>query len=270
MQLFPFSALASFLILQIPYLASAILLDPLPIHADPIDIKFQPVMDFDKDSCYNIAAVDASGTIDVGLDPSVATIKGCRDLKRLAHSNAYSRHKCNRGWCAIIYAYYFEMDSVDLVFTNAGHRYDWEHVVVWVKDNTAKYVATSAHGDFPTYTTDQVRFFQDTHAKIVYHKDGVQTRSMRLAKQKDEKIENHLGTWFLSPLVGWNGFPSDSVRNALVSHDFGHAHMQFEDSSIGGMLAKSMPKEAANDEFDCAYDDGSQTFGSRRGEVFVG
>ncbi|KAF2683596.1 putative secreted protein [Lentithecium fluviatile CBS 122367] len=246
----------AFLATAMPFV-KANLLNPLPPKAAAIDLKFQPVMDFDTDSCYNVAAIDADGNTNAGLDPSKYSTDDCRAEGQLWHSNAYSRHMCNRGWCAIIYAYYFEMDSVDVVVDNAGHTHDWEHVVVWVKDDAVQYVATSAHGDFDIHDASDVRF-QDTHAKIVYHMDWKRTRNMRLAKSKDDDIENHTGEWFTAHLVGWTGFPSDDLREKLVNADFGSAHMQFRDSEAGGKIAESMPQAARDDEFDCAYDDGSQ------------
>jgi hypothetical protein len=241
-----------------PTLVSANILNPLPIRAATLDRSFQPVMDFDKDSCYNTAAVDANGKTNQGLDPADASTTQCRSETQLYHSNAYSRHMCNRGWCAIIYAYYFEMDSVDLIFTNKGHRHDWEHVVVWLKSNSVTHVATSAHGEFNIHEVSDVRF-QGLQPKIVYHMDWKRTRNMRLAEKSDDTIENALGKWFSSPLVDWSGYPSSNVRDQLINHDFGDARMQFSDGDIGGILAKSMPDEASSDGFDCAFDDGSQS-----------
>lgn len=256
MRSFSVVALASTLALLKPCLVDADTLSPLPSRAVPIDLKYQPVMDFDKDSCYNTAAVDVNGDVNNGLNPSTSGTKDCRNVLRLMRNNVYSRHMCNRGWCAIIYAYYFEMDSVDLVVGNAGHRHDWEHVVVWVKNNVVRSVATSAHGNFDIHPGTKVRF-QDTHPKIVYHMDWKRTRTMRLAEAKDDKIENEFGVWFLGALVDWSGFPSYYLRDQLLNHDFGSAHMQFSDAEIGGKLAKSMPQDARNEGFDCAYNDGS-------------
>ena len=54
----------------------------------------------------------------------------CRDSWDLDNTNAYSRVKCNNGWCAYMYALYFEKDQAALGPGSAGHRNDWEHVVV--------------------------------------------------------------------------------------------------------------------------------------------
>ncbi len=251
--------LATAVILLTPSLVSANLLKPLPPRAALIDLWFQPVLDFDKDACYHVAAVDANGNTNEGLDPSKSSITDCRAEAHLYHSNAYSRHMCNHGWCAVVYAYYFEMDSIDTGFGNKGHRHDWEHVVVWVKDKAVKYVATSAHGLFDTHSHHDVHF-QGNHPKIVVHKDWKLSRNMRLAKEKDDDIENHFGEWFQAHLVDWSGFPSYYARDQLVNKNYGSAHMQFKDDQIGGLIAKSIPSWARDEGFDSKYDDGSWSF----------
>jgi hypothetical protein len=43
--------------------------------------------------------------------------------------------------------YYFEKDvAVEHVPDSGGHRHDWEHIAVWVKDDQAKWVSASQHG----------------------------------------------------------------------------------------------------------------------------
>lgn len=56
-----------------------------------------------------------------------------------------------------------------------------------------------------------------THPKIVYHKDGGGTHCFRIAGEADNDIENVKGVWFSSPLVGWNGWPSVSLRQKMIS-----------------------------------------------------
>lgn len=239
-------------------LATADILDPLPRRAATIDLKYQPVMDFDKDCCYNTAAVNANGTTNAGLDPVSSHISDCHDRSRISHSNTYSRHMCNHGWCAMIYAYYFEMDPLNIAWEK-GHRHEWEHVVVWFADNAVAYVSTSEHGNFNVHRASNVRF-QGCRPKIVYHKDGLGTRVMRLAAPEDDNVENHNKKWFTSHLVDWCGFPSEDVRHNLVTKDWGAAHMGFADDAIGPLLLKSMPKEAKHAKFDCFHDDGLHNF----------
>ncbi|CAM5661386.1 hypothetical protein STENM36S_01623 [Streptomyces tendae] len=52
--------------------------------------------------------------------------------------------------------------------------------MVWVKDDTVRYVSTSNHGSFSVHERSAVRF-DGTHPKIVYHKDGISTHCFRPA-----------------------------------------------------------------------------------------
>lgn len=119
------------------------LLNPLPPNASDGAFKFQPLLDFDTNTCYHTAAIDAGGNINEGMRPS-GGVSFCRSEDRLWHCNTYSREKCNHYWCAYMYAYYSEMDYAGWT---GGHRHDWEHVIVWALHNEVKYVSWSAHGD---------------------------------------------------------------------------------------------------------------------------
>lgn len=79
-------------------------LSPLPSSATDIEKRFQPVMDFDTDGCYNTAAIDASGNTNSGLDSVFkCPADDCHNRDRLDNNNVYSRKRCNNGWCAIMY-----------------------------------------------------------------------------------------------------------------------------------------------------------------------
>ena len=55
----------------------------------------------------------------------------------------------------------------------------------------------------------------DTHAKVVYHKDGGLTHCFRMANEGDDDIENEEGVWYRSPLVGWMGWPGKEENYPL-------------------------------------------------------
>ncbi|GAA2283273.1 hypothetical protein GCM10010145_64730 [Streptomyces ruber] len=231
------SAAAS--VLAFPGSALAATPPALPASAEELDRTFQPAYDYDTDGCYATAAIGSDGSINAGLNPTGALNGQCRDAEDLANTNGYSRSKCNNGWCAIIYGSYFEKDQALPGSSLGGHRHDWEHVVVWVRNNQAQYVATSAHGNFDIHSRDQIRW-DGTHPKIVYHKDGIGTHCFRPANTNDEPPENHRGTWQYPPLVGWNGYPA-GLRDKLVAHDFGSANFGLKDGSFASHLAKAKP-----------------------------
>lgn len=67
-------------------------------------IKFQPVLDYDKDSCYNVPAINATSMVtDPGLSVIIDRItEDCRDREDLDNQNVYVRTLCNNGWCAYL------------------------------------------------------------------------------------------------------------------------------------------------------------------------
>lgn len=222
--------------------ASAAVLAPLPANATTFQRAFEPVYDYDTDSCYPAAAVDAGGNLNGGLNPSGSITGGCRTANHLNNDNSYSRAKCNQGWCGIIYASYFEKDQATVF--GGGHRHDWESVVVWVQQGASRpsYVSTSAHGGYTTYAASSVAWWDtaQTHPKIVYHKDGVSTHAFRLAGAS-EAPENDTGQWHFEDLVGWDQFPSTAIRDAVVNKDWGSANFPLKDGNFENNLNKAKP-----------------------------
>ena len=153
-------------------------LTPLSENASELELKWQPVMDFDSDSCYNTAAISLDGTLNPGLQHVCTGItENCDQVNRLWNSNVYSRARCNNGICAIMsvtnhilyrflvdiaeltprrYEYYFEKDVASGACVDSdvegGHRHDWENVVVFVDDDiengSLRMVAGSCHGGY--------------------------------------------------------------------------------------------------------------------------
>jgi hypothetical protein len=130
--------LALVVLLAVP--SASEILDPLPEAASKKELRFQPLLDFDKDGCYNTAAIDENGRRNPGIMKSFSSHSRCRDKLQLVNSNAYSRKRCNHGYCAIMYEYYFEKDqSIGL----SGHRHDWENIVVFTKGDKIVRVAAT-------------------------------------------------------------------------------------------------------------------------------
>jgi hypothetical protein len=165
----------------------------------------------------------------------------------LDDANVYSRSKCNNGWCAYMYAYYFEKDQM-ASGPVGGHKHDWEHVVVWVQNGTPMWVAVSHHKEYLWIHRDKVQWHDGTHAKVVYHKDEPFTHAFRHPKENggDEPPENHKGTWHLPKVIGWNDFPP-GFRDKLVSADFGKASLALKDGTFEDNLAKAKPSEVSFD-----------------------
>ncbi|CAP61351.1 uncharacterized protein PODANS_3_10530 [Podospora anserina S mat+] len=184
----------------------------IPIGAHAMEHRFQPVIDFDKDGCYYTSAVDRSSNLNPGLGTGGCPHHNCRELNRLENNNVYSRMRCNNGWCAIMYEYYFEKD---LWACGSGHRHEWENIIVFVQNDRPRRVSGARHGTHDR-ATNSFRVKDDTRVKMVYHKEGAGTHNFRTANAGDDKIENHTGQWFLGRLVGWNHWPSVAMRNKVL------------------------------------------------------
>lgn len=215
--------------------------EALPASAPEAAQKWQPAFDYDGDGCYPTPAVGPDGTAAEGLNNSGALDGNCHDQSDLDNTNSYVRSKCDSGWCAHMYALYFEKDQATPSADAVGHRHDLEHVVVWVNEETdsAEYVSPSKHGDYPTYGGSEVAW-AGTHPKIVYHKEGGLTHSFRLAED-DEEPENDYGEWQYPALVGWNDFP-DGVRDGLTEADFGSATLALKDGEFESDLEDAKPE----------------------------
>ncbi|MFK0192208.1 NPP1 family protein [Kitasatospora sp. NPDC090308] len=232
-------AAATALVVALPASAGANVLTRLPQNAPGLDQTFSPAYDYDKDGCYATAAIGADGTINPGLKLGGDVNGHCHDYAQLADSNTYSRTRCNNGWCALMYASYFEKDQATLGPAAIGHRHDWEHVLVWVHDDQVQYVSVSQHSGYQVAARSAIRF-DGTHPKIVYHKDGVSTHDFRFANANDEPAENATGTWFYPRLVGWDGYPA-GYRDKLLAADFGAATIKIGDGDFAYALAHAMP-----------------------------
>lgn len=213
----------------------------LPQNASGYEQSFSPAYDYDTDGCYATSAIGPDGTLAPGLALGGAVNGQCRDQWDLDASQTYSREKCNNGWCAIMYASYFEKDQA-LDGGLGGHRHDFEHVVVWVNQssNQVDYVSITEHSGYATYPRSQV-LFDGSHPKIVYHKDGISTHLFRLANGNDEPPENHYHNWRYPPIVGWNGWPSTSLRDRLMTADFGSATIKIDDGDFTWWLEQMKP-----------------------------
>ncbi|KAK8093994.1 hypothetical protein PG997_000679 [Apiospora hydei] len=220
--------------------------------------KWQPSLDFDTDGCYNTPAIGPDGDVAEGLDHNyTGGADECRDESDLDNNNVYVRTRCNNGWCAYVYDYYFEKDvAVQHVIDAGGHRHDWEHIIVFTQGDDAKVVAASQHGDYDTKKSGEVRW-DGNHPKVVYNKHGGSTHDFRFGKADDDHIENHkagsTGVWFRGALVNWQGLKDAGVRDTLVNHDFGDASMAIKDDSF-----KAQMDYARNDlvpDFDSGVDE---------------
>ncbi|AKU18256.1 NPP1 family protein [Luteipulveratus mongoliensis] len=216
----------------------------LPQNANGEEQSFSPAFDYDGDGCYAVPAITADGGLNPGLNPTGAVNGNCHDQSDLDNSQTYSRSECNNGWCAVVYASYFEKDQAVAGSGLGGHRHDFEHVISWIDQSTnqVEYVTTTQHSSQVTYPRSEV-LFAGSHPKVVYHKDGIRTHFFRLANGNDEPPENHYHDWRYPPLVGWDGWPSSGLRDTLMNADFGSATIKItdKDDRFRNLLTASKP-----------------------------
>ena len=115
---------AAALVLAFPATAFAAPPPALPANADALESTYQPAFDYDTDGCYSSAAIGPDGTVNAGLKPTGALNGNCRDASDLDNTNSYARATCNNGWCAVVYALYFEKDQALPGVSLGGHRHD--------------------------------------------------------------------------------------------------------------------------------------------------
>ncbi|KGI81406.1 hypothetical protein IL38_10605 [Actinopolyspora erythraea] len=212
----------------------------IPANFAAADERWMPAFDYDGDGCYPSVAVGADGTLNTGLNNSGALDGQCHDPSDLANSNVYARAKRDNGWQAYLYDMYFQKDQAVPGLDAFGHRHDIEHVVVWVHDGSARYVSTSAHGDYDVHPASEVDWDGSTHAKVVYHKDGLGTHAFRLAGE-GEQPENDWNAWHYPDLVSWHRFPGDT-RSILTGADFGSASLAISDGAFQDNLNSAKPE----------------------------
>lgn len=188
----------------------------IPEAHDPLELQLQPLLDFDSDGCYNTAAIDPSGRTNPGKAATTSLQGGCRDRAQLENSNAYSRKRCNNGYCAVMYEYYFEKDQAVGGSFLGGHRHDWENIVVFSRGDSVVRVAPSCHGRYDGVSNSFL--MSDKHPLLVYHKDGLKTHCFRFANNGDvSRPENPFGVFYRSPLIGWDHWPSVGLRDKMLS-----------------------------------------------------
>lgn len=248
------------------YLPTSLFPLPLPQLTTP------QALDFDKDGTYNTAAIDARGRLNPGS--SHCTLASpLRDPRLLAQANVYARSRCNTShngsnngsrWCAHVYAYYFTADVAEPLLCTRGHRHDWEHVVVWTRDDEPRYVAASAHGRYNVREAGRVLWLEGKggggggmHPKIVYHKDGLSTHAFRFGREDDDRdVENHTGRWVRSALVSWEeGFRDAAVRETLAAAKWGAASFGLRDGKFRRLLKKAKGGRRKDIPMDVDVDD---------------
>jgi hypothetical protein len=221
--------------------ANAAVLTPLPWNAATFQNKYMPLFDYDSDSCFPAAAVDASGRLNGGLDNTGTITGGCRN-NHLGKANTYSQGWCKNGWCAYVYALYFEKDQTLNGADAFGHRHDWESVMVFQKqgEERPRYLAASRHGGYSTHPINEVPM-DGNRVKIVYHKDGASTHAFRFAKWGEAAKAWGDGGWDRPALVTME-YMDKTPRDQLWNSKWGDANFPLT-GNLQSNINKARPSE---------------------------
>lgn len=174
--------------------------------------KYQPYL-YINNGCHAYTAVDLHGQLSSGVavSDSASDSKVCSDPKM---GQVYVRSGKYKKTFAIMYAWYFPRDRtwVAGMHNSAGHRFDWENVVVYLSSSkpNAKVigVSPSAHGGYKKYTADVFHFHDKTHPMVGYGQPADHVRNHQLLKADS----GELGT--LQPMVSWE-MMNDQMRAAM-------------------------------------------------------
>ncbi|KAF5604339.1 hypothetical protein FPCIR_885 [Fusarium pseudocircinatum] len=217
------------------------LVRPIPVlqkldeNADEDSLRYQPALYFHKNSRHHTAAIYRNGTINPGITP-------WREYGE--PQNVYTRKRCNNGWCAYMYEYYFEVS----IWESYPSEPAWENVVVFVKNNAIQLVAAPARGE---YNRTDKPLLRDGHPLVAYRG---RSRGFQFAdKRHVEMVKEDHGEWVTGDLVGWHGFPTPELRKKLATHDFGTAKFHLADEPFGESLKKAAGKYVPG--FNCQMDE---------------
>lgn len=204
-----------------------------------------PVFDFEKDGCFPSAGVDRRGKANVGQG---IHHRHCRRTDFMKYSNTYHRYACFKHeksrYCGHFFSIYTMVDKIAFAFPY-GHHHDWENVILWTKDGDLAYGSYSKHAGMGIATAEKIPP-QDGHPKFVYHKGGVRTSSIRLARF-GEMAENSYGKFVTPTIVSWYTMKGDNVSNAYLRKkfntiDYGRAHVPHRDARFLSALNNFKPK----------------------------
>ncbi|CAI6340466.1 unnamed protein product [Periconia digitata] len=175
-------------------------------------MKYKPYLKV-YNGCVPFPAVNAAGDYSGGVKPTGHSSGGCSGNK----GQVYARSGSGKdGAWGIMYSWYFPKDSPS---SGAGHRHDWEEIVVWLesKSTSAKVrgVAFSGHGDYEKHKDPP---FKGSRPQVGYNSQWpINHTLMETSEVGGEQ-----------PLVAWDSM-TEAARYALSNEDFGAASVKFID-----------------------------------------
>ncbi|KAG9251503.1 necrosis inducing protein [Emericellopsis atlantica] len=196
--------------------------------APEIYLKFKPFLDVDT-GCVPFPAVDKDGNISGGLKAAGDISGQCSE----SEGQLYARGRNHDGKFAIMYAWYFPKDQA-VHGGGAGHRHDWEDVVVWLSSNSGDAdflgVATSGHGDYTkTKASDMKDSMDGSRPLIQYFSNGITNHELQITTAKGGE----------QALIEWGALGSKARAGLATSDAWGDAVMPMIDDNFKDKIAKA-------------------------------
>ncbi|GMF16200.1 unnamed protein product [Phytophthora lilii] len=169
-------------------------------------INFKPQLHI-TNGCHPYPAVDADGNTSGGLNPTGSSVPAAKAQATVTRSTA-----ARPGF---------------------GHRHDWEHVVVWLKNPAVSSpeilaVSTSSHSGYTVYYPPDSSYLDGNSAKIDYYSVLLINHAFRMTSDAGETQD----------LIMWDQM-TDAARTALENTDFGDANVPFKDANFQTKLANA-------------------------------
>ena len=207
---------------------------PIFTGASDTQIKFNPKISIQR-GCQFYAAVDEDGNWSGGLKPEGFAYNKNQGCSSTNNPQVYAREtKITSDIRAIMYAYFFPKDqgNYEVYDGPAGHRYDWEYVLVFVEnDITVIGSAYSFHGTIRVKSNPGF----PVEGKYAYNTGGIGddfTHSMDYTDDANYYGEN---------IVGWDNLPA-AAKDRLSTQDWGSAVMPMKDSKFNENITKAAEK----------------------------
>ncbi len=214
-------------------------LTPLPESLVSKDSQWEPLF-YKRNGCQPYAAVDAVGNYSGGLKETGSESGGCNNTTK---GQTYSRSQCwvksGHELCAIMYAWYFPKDMFMLgswPISGAGHRHDWENVIIWTDNNSFAGASYSQHGGYEIRgKNDSKNVFNSGRLVVEYNRNSG-THSLQ-PSSKNNGVDY--------PGISWSRLPT-AAKNTLNTHGWGSAVFPLGNNFIG-YIAESIPSNLTND-----------------------
>ncbi|KAG6614265.1 necrosis inducing-like protein NPP1 type [Phytophthora cinnamomi] len=204
--------------------------EPKPVSiSQKAAVKFKPSL-LVGSGCDPYPAVNYAGDTSGGLEET-ASNGDCSGSP--FGSQVYSRSGWFNDQWAIMYAWYFPMDSSAI--KKSGVRYDWINVIVWLdnpaeKNQTILGVSTSIEGTtYNSYKPVPAKYLDGTSTKVLYFADKLGYHTVDLTAEAGGDFQD---------LIHWSQL-TRKARAALETADFGsNTPVPFNDANFDDNLKR--------------------------------